>query len=511
MPVGREFYLTFIPYSIYFGIQTSPHPIGTPAVMDSHRYTRPRADDNDVYQWHIGRVPEKATTLDGKEVDNPALKSAIFLVHGMGDQQWGETTAQMRVGFEVALEEIDDQTDVPLKPPEETPPPYIAEGYWGDYDNLKKSFPDDWALLDKVKRKFFTYLWERRSISAVRTLLFFFKQQIRLIHPRVITEIHLFAWLLYLPLQVVLPPLFLVLFLFSPRIISRILGDVRLYIAPHGVVERAIVQRVDKRTGAAFLRLIGLDWDFKKIPDSAKVLRNGKPVTFDRIIWVAHSLGTVVSYNVLSDLFHLAEVLEKDGTPEQKAGVARFRDSLRRFITLGSPLDKIAFLFGEDALRPWPETPRINLVTSRKASPKAQTNSAPLRDFWVNFYHVLDPVSGALSNPLICGEDAPMNFHTRFFRIPGLAHISYWHDKKTLTYILSRVYGPGFLPLKPMKEHPALALTLFALIGYIVWASVILLLLLLIIGVVSRFIGWASGASLLNLLESVWRFLVPFV
>jgi len=474
----------------------------------SERYKRPRAYDDKVYEWHIGRVPKKTTTIKGEVVDNPALKNAIFLVHGMGDQQWGETTALLRVGFEVALEKIGEQPDVTLKPPEETPPPYIGEGYWADYDNLKKNFPDDWAVLDKVKRKFFSYLWLRRSISAVRTIGFFLKQQVKLIHPRVIREIHLIAWLLYIPLQVVMPFGLFMLFLFAPRVVARILGDVRLYVAPQGMVERAIVQRVDKRIGSAFLRLIGLNWDFAEVPDDEKILRNGKPIVFDRIVWVAHSLGTVISYNILSDLFHRAAVLEKEGTQEQKEGVAKFRDCLRRFITLGSPLDKIAYLFKENSLRPWPKTSRVDLVSAGKTG-AAQQDTRKLRDFWVNFYHVLDPVSGALSNSLICGDDPPMNFHTRLLRVPGLAHISYWHDNKTLMYILSRVYGPDFLPLEPMKQRSALGLTLLALFGYLVWAFLIVLLVLLIIGLVSNLVGWASGASAIDWVKEIVKFVVP--
>jgi hypothetical protein len=120
------------------------------------------------------------------------------------------------------------------------------------------------------------------------------------------------------------------------------------------VIERAIVQRVDKRVGKEFLRMIGLDWDFKPLPVSEMLKSDGKPVVFDRLIWVAHSLGSVISYNVLSDLFQRADDLDRIGTREQKQGVQKFRDALRRFVTIGSPLDKIAFLLGRDALRPWP-------------------------------------------------------------------------------------------------------------------------------------------------------------
>ena len=81
----------------------------------------------------------------------------------------------------------------------------------------------------------------------------------------------------------------------------------------------------------------------------------------------------------------------------------------------------------------------------------------------------------------------------------------------TLKYILSRVYGPDFLPLDKMKKRSAIVLTLFSFFGYVVFAMLIVLILLLIIGGVSNLIGWASGASLLDVVGAIVKFFLPFV
>jgi hypothetical protein len=178
---------------------------------------------------------------------------------------------------------------------------------------------------------------------------------------------------------------------------------------------------------------------------------------------------------VLSDLFARASDLESSGDDLQKEGVQRFRSSLRRFVTMGSPLDKIAFLFGADALRPWTEADRLCFWDhSRFEDVKARIQSGKNNiDWWVNFYHVLDPISGALSNKDVCAGRPPRNFHTSFWRLPGLAHISYWGDTLPLRYILGRIFRRKFLRDKPFRPQKAILLTLYAIVGYFVWAGVI--------------------------------------
>lgn len=444
---------------------------------------RPRAFEEDIYPWHLGKVPATIDTVDGS-LPHPAWRNAIFVVHGMGTQLIAETAASLRSGFEDSLDEIldwqhrNDKT-TPFRDVGEVPPPLIAEGYWADYENLKTTFPEDWKLLEGNKGEFFLRLWRTRILSTSRTFWWFVGQLLRLVNPSVIWRIHPFAWLLYLPLQVVAFTALAAMLIRYPKILSDVLADVRLYVAPKGITERAIVQRIDYRVGAEFLKLIGLGWDFRPLPKPLRKKIGDREMVFERIIWVAHSLGTVISYNVLSDLFHRSEELTRSGDKKQKEGVARFQGALRRFVTMGSPLDKIAFLFGEKTLRPWPVLNRQKIIVGGE-TPEGSGEQAA-KEWWINFWHVLDPVSGALSNSIICGDRSPMNVHIGFFRLPALAHVAYWKDSTSLRFILSRVYGRKYLEDKGLKLHSAGWLTFLAVFGYLAWAAIIVGLLYLII------------------------------
>ena len=446
----------------------------------SDRYKRPRAYDNNVYQWHLGRIPPKNSTGNS----NPAYTNAIFVVHGMGNQVWAQTAAQLRYGFEDVLEEILSSNQENPLPAEEVPPPFIQEGYWANYDNLKESFPDDWKKLEKGKRKFFSILWKSRIYSLFLTIGWVEIQLLRLIFNRkVFKETKFHVWIIYICLQIIVPVLLVLIAIRFPKIITQVLGDLRIYFSPKGIVERTIVQRIDERVGKAYLKMIGLDWNFMPLPPMEKLKRNGRPIEFKRVIWVAHSLGSVVSYNVLSDLLCRADQLAKTGTPQQKGGVTKFYDSLRRFVTIGSPLDKIAILFGTNVIRPW-----------QTLFPR------PAANWWVNFYHVLDPVSGPLSHPLICKIQEPLNYHIGFWAIPALAHIKYWKDKITLRYLLSRLYGRTILNVESLKSRSPLTVKLFAVAGYCIWLALTLAILWVIVHPMKTLGGIGS---LLKQMESI--------
>jgi len=415
----------------------------------SDRYKRPRAFDDDLYQWHLGRIPPKNST----GASNPAYTNGIFVVHGMGKQSWAETAAQLRDGFENVLEEILAKNHGNPISAEEIPPPFILEGFWADFDNLKKSFPHDWENLEKGKRKFFSEVWKSRIYSLFRTIGWLEKQLLRLVfNPQLFKAKRIHAWIIYVFLQIIVPVLTVILAVFFPKIITQVIGDLRMYFSPKGIVERAIVQRIDRRVGSAYLKMIGLDWDFIPLSSDAKLKRNGKPFEFEQVIWIAHSLGSVVSYNVLSDLFFRSGQLLKSKNAVQRKGAKKFRDSIRRFVTFGSPLDKIAVLFGTTVLRPWqsgvPELPE---------------------KWWMNFYHVLDPVSGPLSHPLLGPAPAPVNHHIAFPALPGLAHVVYWKDKSMLRYLLSRLYGKAILNVPSLTPRSERAIKIFAVAGYFIW------------------------------------------
>jgi hypothetical protein len=187
-------------------------------------------------------------------------------------------------------------------------------------------------------------------------------------------------------------------------------------------------------------------------------------------VWVAHSLGTVISYNVLSALFHKGLEIDKTGDAEQKAGVELFRNALCRFVTMGSPLDKVAFLFKDKSIRPWPDSKRRALV---RAGEQLESSDPSETEWWINFYHVLDPVSGSLGSPFICGNQPPSNQHIHTCVIPGYAHVAYWTDPSTLRFILGRTYGSSFLKDQEFKPWSPLVLGFLAAIGYFIWAGIL--------------------------------------
>lgn len=451
------------------------------------RRRRPRAWQTDADLWHIGQVPE-TWSVAGCDETHPARRCAVFLVHGIGRQERTVTGGGLRSGFEDALEKILEWQARSLPEgrtslPETLPAPFVLEGYWADYPDVEATFAEDWARFHEREQEFFRRLWQRHTSSTWRTARWLLGHQLRLLDPRVVREIGWSAWLLYIPLQLIGASALALALFRRPRLVGQVIADVRLYTSPRGAIERAIAQRIDYRVGAAFLRLIGLDWEFRSLPESQRQVACGEPIRFERVTWVAHSLGTVISYNVLSDLFHRAEELEREGDAEQRRGVVRFRASLARFVTLGSPLDKIAFLFGEKTLRPWPRGDRARWLEGGEPRPPGRrravarvTGEPPAddeREWWVNFYHVLDPVSEPLDAELVCGDHPPLNLHLRSSLLPGLAHVAYWRDQRFLRFVMARTYGTRYLRDQDYHPWPSGLRTLVATLSYLLWTVVI--------------------------------------
>jgi len=469
---------------------------------------RRRAYESDAFAWHLGKVPESLRVGDVEIRPHPARNSVVFVVHGIGRQAHSETAAQLRSGFEDALVRIREWQEgqnkkgriVPTTGDVFVPPPYIREGFWADYPDITETFPEDIKALSPNAREFFVGLWKIRILSTLTTYGWFLKQQLRLLNPLVIFRVGPLAYLFYWPLQIFSGLTLTLMVLRGKQVLKDFLVDVRMYVDPRGVTERAIVQRIDYRVGEQFLKTIGLDWDFRRLDEDKRLTASGKKIEFDRIVWVAHSLGTVISYNVLSDLFHRADEIEQaarrnpGSCQDQLEGIRQFRMKLKKFITMGSPLDKIAFLFGRQALSPWPARSHASLLSiDRQAKGK--------EGWWVNFYHFLDPVSGSLESDMICEDDSPRNHHICFWHLPGIAHMAYWTDHRPLRFILGRTFGQAALPDKEFKTRPRWVHTLWAL-GSQVCA------LLFTAGVILGAIALAgadwAGSVLKTLLPFIW-------
>jgi len=391
----------------------------------------------------------------------------------MGEPKFAQTAANLRSGFE------DNMGQAIITTGQKLPPPYISEGYWGNYDDLERTFPEVWEKFGHGEKTFFSGLWQTRSHGLMSTVMWFMRKLWSLVGPRAIKEMGWRTQLIYWPLQILFPIALVVLILKMRTAVTHVLNDVRLYCAPDGMIEDVIVQGIDRRVSKCYLKMIGLDENFRELDDARALHANSQPVRFNRVVWVAHSLGTVVSYNALSDLFHEAARLEKSGDDAQKAGVIKFRSSLVAFITLGSPLDKIAHLCGRDAIKPWP-APRASLLAGRNAG-----NG----DWWFNYFNILDPVSGSLNNPMLFKTDpagghdfdqpGPQNFCVTMKAggvIPGLAHIAYWKDKKVTEVVVKLAYGPAYP--KPLESLGKTITFGERLLWYFAWLAIVILLLI---------------------------------
>lgn len=382
--------------------------------------------------------------------------NAIFVVHGIGGRMGGNVAVELRYGLENALGA--------LKPPDDAswqtvPATYIKVGYWGNYGEFKDCFPRLYGLMNQASQNFFSQMWTSRSVSATRTAAWFEAQVLRLPGQTFAHGGAQQGWLfpamrsvVYLEVAVVTSlALFLMLWRSSWRnILAMVVGDVNFYLAPKGPIESAIVQSIDQRVRDLFLQMLGLDAEFNDLPEptlpqepakaASEKLRIGDEThVFQRVTWVAHSLGTVVSYNVISDLLHKCEELEAKAARENnrllRSRVRRVEEGLSCFITLGSPLQKMAALF-PGVLRPWPQKYLKQFYDEKK---------------WVNFYHILDPVSGVLRDPEYfaaksTGENGadelvPQTYHSpRRWTLPGLAHVSYWHTPLISQYIIAQTH-----------------------------------------------------------------------
>ena len=407
---------------------------------------------------------------------------AIFVVHGIGKQIQGETAAQLYGNLESARTAIEKwqrrKGEVVAKPLAHLP--YTKEGYWADYEKPEKTLADRWDSYTEDEKNFCRALWSGRVTSAGITYRWFLRQIVRLwAHPFRLAKTtklgFLVAWPLYLLLTLCAVPLLTIIYVRKRSLMRDYLNDIRLYVDPRVKVEKDIVTAVDKSIRTGIMALIGLSPDFLILKPEELPSALGKKRRFDRVVWVAHSLGTVISYNVLAELIGEALEYSKNGDTARKEGAARFQSCLARFVTLGSPLDKIAFLF-EDRLVPWPNIDR-NAFFSENVDSVTVRFTRTEKDWWINFYHVLDPVSGTLEYDRLCHGKPPINLHTALLNIPGVAHTSYWKDLIPLRFILSRAYGPKRLPDKPLVQWPTTVLTLLAAGSYVLWAAVMVIAL----------------------------------
>jgi hypothetical protein len=432
--------------------------------------SRPAAYDlrPERYQWCFCSIP-KSIRRAGKDEPNPFRSSAFYVVHGIGDQQMSDTAAALRLGFEDAVGRIDPGNWTPGAPDNWiVPEPFIYDGFWANYDDIEEMVPRIWDRLNARERGFFPRVWRPRAESTMRTVRWTLLTANILIPKSFVTG----RWLATLYYLYLVPALCVVVLAMaihprSRKFIKSYLNDVRLYLAPSGDVEKEIVQRIDHLVGQRFLQMLGYDWDLNPLPPDRCIDISGESHRFERVTWVAHSLGSVISYNVIGDI--LRRCLEVRRNPARKEDATRVEDGLAAFVTLGSPLDKVRFLFGTDGvLRDWPEEYLPGGVHSLWNRPGRD------RSFWHNFHYNSDPVSGRLDSFLHRGKNLVANIHPAGLRLPGQSHMSYWRDVKVLSRLMDLAFH-GFVRCRAedLKVRPWWRQHLNAALSAVFWLLIL--------------------------------------
>jgi hypothetical protein len=175
---------------------------------------------------------------------------------------------------------------------------------------------------------------------------------------------------------------------------------------------------------------------------------------YDGLIFVGHSLGSVIAYDLINALIVWDETA--------CAGRYNVVGRIHRFLTFGSPLDKTAFLFRT-------QTKQDHHYREALAGlMQPLVLSYDFRPFpWVNLYSRRDPVSGSLvyydwpvfSDPCpSAGEGSTpsdrrhiCNLPDPAARVPILAHVEYWGGDLLTAQLLDALNPPQPLPQRPSQ------------------------------------------------------------
>lgn len=192
------------------------------------------------------------------------------------------------------------------------------------------------------------------------------------------------------------------------KILVQYVGDVAAYISPSVLDRFAAVRREIKDTVGAVARAVY---------ESAAA--DGRSWQYDRVILVGHSLGSLIAYDALDRL------INEDALEGDKQQIVS-RTAL--FLTLGSPLDKTAFLFARQGKR----TSEAREALAGTVQPMIQSYARRPRR-WINVWSPHDPVSGELD---FYDDEKQGSAESKWVEnrrdpeatVPLLAHVQYWDD-----------------------------------------------------------------------------------
>jgi len=414
---------------------------------------------------------------DPKTMPAPALPAggptAVLVCHGMGQQVPFETleyiaaaivkghgAGQAQVSARLVQLSSDDSSvarvEIALHGADGVAVRHIHlyEAYWAPLTEKAISFRRTaWFLLKAgaqglrscVKRSFARWMfggWQQLALKGYTALLLF--ALLALLPPLLaIASASAFSWPVALAVAIdpaeqpwlyglVLLPLVLAMLAFR-RFVVQYMGDVAIYVSSNEVNEfwriRDEIKGIGLRAAAAVYKAIDLP-----------AAGGAATFSYGQVVVVGHSLGSVVAYDTLNAVF---------GHDQPAPHALRAVERTYAFITLGSPLDKTAFLFRQ-------HLPGANLVREVLAAaiqPMIQSYEFRPR-WWINVYAKADIISGSLDYY----DDPPAPSDARRVRnlrdpvwavLPTTAHTGYWHREparkvlyQAVTGTLAQHFGP---------------------------------------------------------------------
>jgi hypothetical protein len=220
-------------------------------------------------------------------------------------------------------------------------------------------------------------------------------------------------------------------------LIIQYVGDVAAYISPYKASKFQSIRNAIQKVGFDAASLI---YGFT----SAEIPR------YRKILFVGHSLGSVIAYDTLNAVINLDQTVPQGQT----------QDVLGRthaLITFGSPLDKTAFLFRnqpnalDDPLREQMAAASQPLITG-------YDNRAP-HFKWTNIWSPQDIISGSLdyyddpTDPAYPTKkiDNQQDPHANKFIV---AHTQYWNNDLLTSVLLNEIRRPGHRSLAKAADPP---------------------------------------------------------
>ena len=205
--------------------------------------------------------------------------------------------------------------------------------------------------------------------------------------------------------------------------IVQYVGDVAAYISPYK----------DSKFDELRHRIQKVGLDVGKV-----VYGFGQPnfavPNYGKILFVGHSLGSVLAYDTLNALINLDNV-------SPSAGRREVVNRTRALITFGSPLDKTAFIF---RMQPKNEQDWIREQLAASVQPLIVDYALyrPPSFEWVNIWSPRDIISGELNyydDPNRPPNQPPcvQNVIDTEATVPLAAHVQYWHN----AVLRERLYG----------------------------------------------------------------------